>query len=189
MAYSSTTLPIIQGNIYHIYNHAVGEAKIFSKPFECERFLADIGKRIPRASELYAWCLMSNHFHLLLKVTGEPNAFSAALGDSLNAYAKWYNTRNGRMGGVFVRPFKRKIATDDAYIRWLAWYIHRNPLHHHSGFDWTNYPWSSYKFFAGAAPAPNFLHLNFLPSLFGNLEAMLEYHAIQAAQFSEDELI
>jgi REP element-mobilizing transposase RayT len=189
MAYSSTTLPIEQGNIYHIYNHAVGNENIFSKPFECERFLADIGKRLPRAADIFAWCLMCNHFHFLLRVTGEPKDFSNALGEALNAYAKWYNIRNDRMGSVFVKPFKRKAAADIDYIRWLVWYIHSNITHHKISSDWHLYPWSSYGYYAGNAAPPAFLNTAFLPKLFGGLEAMIHFHATRSGGFREDELV
>jgi REP element-mobilizing transposase RayT len=189
MAYSSTTLPIEKGGIYHIYNHAVGEAVIFSKPYECERFLADIGKRLPRAADIFAWCLMKNHFHLMVKVTGEAKDFSNALGEALNAYAKWLNTRNERMGGLFVRPFKRKIAIDDRYIRWLLWYIHRNPLHHKATSNWEDYPWSSYQYYLNSTSAPGFLHTAYLIQQFGGLESLIAYHQTQSTIYIEDELI
>jgi REP element-mobilizing transposase RayT len=189
MAYSSTTLPIKEGGIYHIYNHAVGEAVIFSKPYECDRFLADIGKRLPRAAEIFAWCLMKNHFHLMLRVTGNAKEFSNALGEALNAYAKWYNKRNERMGGLFVRPFKRKIALDEHYIRWLVWYIHRNPLHHKVTTNWEAYPWSSFQYYLHPEKAPAFLNTNFLIQTFGGIEPLIAFHHQHSASFLEDELI
>jgi REP element-mobilizing transposase RayT len=188
MAYSSTTLPIEKGGIYHIYNHSVGDAVIFSKPNECERFLADIGKRLPRAADIFAWCLMSNHFHLMVKVTGDPADFSNALGEALNAYAKWYNIRHDRMGSLFVRPFKRKIAVDDRYIRWLVWYIHRNPLHHRVTTNWADFPWSSYPYYLHGANVPGFLEMDFLIQHFGGLESLIAFHQQHSALFMEDEM-
>ena len=189
MAYSTTTLPIEQGKIYHIYTHAVGDERIFSTPYQCERFLSDIEKRIPKAADVYAWCLMNNHFHFLLKVTADPKDFSNALGEALNAYAKWYNNRNERMGSLFVRPYKRKVAEDIDYIKWLMRYIHCNITHHKISPNWQHYPWSSFLNYIGKTDAHDFLDMTYLLKLFGNLEAMLAFHERPTANFLEDEMI
>ena len=189
MAYSSTTLPIESGGIYPMYNHATGEAGIFSKPNECERFLKDIGKRLPDVADVLAWCLMSNHFHMPVKVTGSANGFSKAPGESLNAYAKWYNTRNGRMGSVCVRPFKRKKALGDRHIRWPLWYIHRNPMHPRVTTHWEEYPWSSYRYFLNPENAPAFVNTRFLTGHFGNLELLIGFHQQKSSEFLEGDLV
>jgi putative transposase len=189
MSYTTSTLPIEQGCIYHLYNHAVGTEKIFQKDYECRRILADLGKRMPAVSEIYAFCIMSNHMHLMLKVTAEPPKFSKALGDVLNAYAKWYNTLNHRMGGVFISPFKRRIVNGTDDLIWLPWYIHRNPLHHRITSDWKGYPWSSFRYYLEPQGAPSFLNTSFLPSQYGSLQQMLFHHEAASASWTENELI
>jgi REP element-mobilizing transposase RayT len=75
MAYTTSMMPIEQGCIYHIYNHAAGTERILQNDYACRRMLADIGKRMPAVAEVYAYCLMPNHMHLMLKVMAEPPIF------------------------------------------------------------------------------------------------------------------
>ena len=189
MSYTTSTMPIEQGNIYHIYNHAVGAEKNFQKGQECRRIITDLEKRMPAVSEIYAYCIMSNHMHLMLKVTAEPPEFSKALGDVLNAYAKWYNTLNHRMGSIFVKPFKRRIVISSDDLTWLPWYIHRNPLHHHLTTDWQAFPWSSFRFYLEPQTAPSFLNTSFLLNQYGSLQQMLAHHQVASASWIENELV
>jgi len=64
-----------------------------------------------------------------------------------NAYTKAINKRYERTGSLFERPFKRKIITEDTYLRDLAVYIHLNPKTHGIADNFTAYPHSSYKTF------------------------------------------
>jgi REP element-mobilizing transposase RayT len=189
MSYTTSTMPIEQGKIYHIYTHAVGYEMPFLKDFQCRRLLADIGKRMPAVSEIYAYCIMGNHLHLMLKVTAEPPKFSKALGDVQNAYAKWYNTLNHRMGSIFVKPFKRRIVNGSDDLIWLPWYIHRNPLHHRITTDWQGFPWSSFRFYLDPQSAPPFLNTTFLVNKYGNLQQMLAHHLAASTSWVENELV
>lgn len=143
------------GEIYHIYNRAVAAESIFEKDRESEHFLSlinyyryhtplrythyrnlsnelrikywlDIQKTVPQV-EIYAFSLMPNHFHLLVKqmqVDGIQK-FTSIL---QNSYAKYYNTKNNRYGSVFQNPFKAtRIETDDQFIH-VVRYIHLNPV-------------------------------------------------------------
>lgn len=58
-------------NFYHIYNHGVGSRDLFHKPDNYEYFLCLYDKYIEPIAETYAWCLMPNHFHLLVKIKEE----------------------------------------------------------------------------------------------------------------------
>lgn len=58
------------GNYYHIYNHAVGGRDLYHEPDNYEYFLGLYDKYISTVAETYAWCLMPNHFHLLVRIKG-----------------------------------------------------------------------------------------------------------------------
>ncbi|NJN25362.1 MAG: hypothetical protein HC819_04995 [Cyclobacteriaceae bacterium] len=93
---------------------------------------------------------MKNHFHLMVRMKGEPELIDlfASMGKDLtgfqnlsglvshqysrlfNAYAKSFNLKYDRIGGLFNRPVKRKQITSDAYFTQCIVYIHRNPVHH-----------------------------------------------------------
>ncbi len=73
-----------------------------------------------------AYCLMSNHFHLLLKEISEGgiSKFMQKLGTS---YTMYFNVKNGRTGGLFVGPFRSRHITEDGYLSRIVPYIHLNP--------------------------------------------------------------
>jgi hypothetical protein len=64
--------PLNPGQFYHIYNHGVGGRNLFGEPENYEYFLGLYDKYISPIAEPYAWCLMPNHFHLLVRI----NVFS-----------------------------------------------------------------------------------------------------------------
>ena len=73
-----------------------------------------------------AYCLMPNHFHLLLKevVEGGIIRFMQKLG---TAYAMYFNTKNERSGNLFLKPFRSRHVGDDRYFQRVVDYIHCNP--------------------------------------------------------------
>ena len=186
MAYSTTTLPPQQHVIYHIYSRGAGNDKIFRQEPDYLRFLKVMGEKLCPVSEIYAYCLIPNHYHLMLKVTAEPILFSRAIGEMGVSYAKWYNKKYGRMGPLFMSPYKRKQLHDYSYLAWIPWYIHRNPLRHGLTLDWENYKWSSYPTYMGDGPTR--LTRGFLLNLYGGREAMQQHHRANASLWLGDDL-
>ena len=177
MSINLNTQPIIQNEIFHIYNRSNGGELIFSHHTDCIKFLGNCKKFLLPVSEIYAYVLIPNHFHFMLKVTVTTEKFSKAVGDLCNSYARWYNLKYRRNGNLFNRPFKRSLVGDESYSVWLAWYIHRNPLHHHITPDWEHYPLSSFP--AYMSNSPTSLNKDFLLTLFGGKEAMRKHHLLQ----------
>src|SRR3989338_690435 len=100
--------PFINGEYYHIYNRG-------------------IDKREPLVS-IGAWCLMTNHFHLLVRqeVDGGITKFMRKLGVG---YSMFFNIKYQRQGALFGGLFKSKlIGVKDKYMKHLFGYIHLNPL-------------------------------------------------------------
>ena len=91
--------------------------------------------------KLYAYCLMDNHVHLLLKV-GE------AVGESIKritvGYVQLHNNKYGRSGHLFQNRFSSEAVEDDRYLLTVLRYIHRNPLKAGLIRRLEEYPWSSY---------------------------------------------
>ncbi|KKP86968.1 MAG: Transposase [Parcubacteria group bacterium GW2011_GWC1_35_8] len=147
--------PFVTGEYYHIYNRGIDKRIIFKLKRDYERFmillyLANsndsfrlddfLNKQHKTFEEILvldkgetlvsigAWCIMTNHFHLLVKqeVDGGITKFMKKLG---TGYSMFFNIKYQRTGALFGGPFKSKlIGNDDNYMRQLFAYIHINSL-------------------------------------------------------------
>lgn len=162
------SIPLFPSKVYHIYSHANGEENLFRQDENYHYFLNKYSDYIHPLAETFAYCLLPNHFHMMLRIRKEPELtsffmqkkkqeicakdlpelISRHFSNFLNAYAKAYNERFDRRGSLFERPFKRKLIKSSKYFTGLiAAYIHNNPIHH--GFvtdlnDWIHSSWHSY---------------------------------------------
>ncbi len=149
------------GHFYHIYNHAVGGRNLFYEVKNYEYFLKLYEKYISSVAETYAWVLMKNHFHLLVRIKEESDVVGSFTPDRVsnpvrgkittmqfsklfNAYAQAFNKYHQERGALFERPFKRKLITNDDYLKQVILYIHNNPVHHGFCKHPIEYPWTSY---------------------------------------------
>jgi len=98
-----------------------------------------------RFVELTSFCLMPNHFHLIVKEV-EENGISRYMQRVLNSYTKYYNTRYKKSGHLFQGPYKAVHVKNNNQLLYLSCYIHRNPRELK---EWLNkeidYTWSSYQ--------------------------------------------
>lgn len=143
--------PLIHGKYYHIYNRGINSDTLFKEKRNYEYFLKLYDNHIEPIAETFAWCLMKNHFHLLIRIKNadelslnkiiEP---SQSFSNLFNAYTKAYNKSYNRHGPMFERPFKRKMISNESYFQNLIAYIHNNPVHHAICEHPLKYPWSSY---------------------------------------------
>ncbi|NOY36076.1 MAG: hypothetical protein GXO83_00705 [Chlorobi bacterium] len=150
-------MPILLGKYYHIFNRGINSMPIFSEREDYIQFLNLFQKYIPKVADTFAYCLMKNHFHFLVRVkdTKEIEFLakskkynpSRQLSHLFNAYAKWFNFKTGRTGPLFDLTFRRKVIDSELYFKQLVVYIHTNPVHHNIVSDPGMYPWSSYKAF------------------------------------------
>lgn len=159
------------GQFYHIYNHGVGGRDLFADPNNYEYFLGLYDKHLSPVVETYAWVLMKNHFHLLVRIKEESEVVVSFTPDRVlnpvrgkryyinelkigtpsqqfsklfNAYAQAYNKYSQTHGTLFERPFRRKLVDSDDYRKRVVVYIHNNPVHHGFCKHSLEYPWSSY---------------------------------------------
>ena len=154
--------PLIAGNYYHIYNRGIDSCNLFKEPDNYEYFLSLYDKYISPATDTYAWVLMPNHFHFLVRIKEESERIASTpdrvwnpvrgkippaslqFSKLFNSYAQAFNKRIGRHGSLFERPFNRKIIENEWYLRQVILYIHNNPVHHRFCSHPMEYPWSSY---------------------------------------------
>ena len=131
-----------ESGVYHVMLRGINRQQIFYDE-EDNAYFIQLLKRIKETSsfELYAYCLMGNHVHLLLKVGKDPiETIFRRLGA---AFVYWYNIKYARVGHLFQDRFKSEPVDDDRYFLTVLRYILQNPVK--AGLCRTpeNYPYSS----------------------------------------------
>jgi len=148
--------PLKPGVFYHIYNRGTNREDIFVQERNYRYFLQLYAKHIEPVAETYAYCLLKNHFHVLVRIKDveeqDPKGFQKPLGsiafsNFFNAYAKSINKAYGRTGSLFQHPFGRIPVLTQSYLIQLVRYIHLNPQKHGLVSDFREWPYSSYPAF------------------------------------------
>ncbi|OFX34032.1 MAG: hypothetical protein A2X08_11015 [Bacteroidetes bacterium GWA2_32_17] len=131
---------------YHIYNKGRRGENLFHENINYEYFLELYQKHISNICKTYAWALLGNHFHLLVKTIGieTKKPLHQYFSNLFNAYTKAINKKYNRYGPLFNSPFKRIEITSETYFKNLIYYIHYNPVHHNFVDNIDKYPWTSY---------------------------------------------
>lgn len=144
------------GGIYHVFSRGTNRERIFWDDADYRFFLRMLDVVVGRyALVLYAYCLMPNHFHLLLKV---PHANLSAAMQYLNGgYSRRTCVRYGRQRHVFQNRFGAVHVETDAHLLDAIRYIPRNPSAAGLCSDPADWRWSSYRATAGLAFPPPFL--------------------------------
>ena len=168
-----------EGHVYHLFNRGVERRPIFLSPRDQERFVSlleyyrfygisksyshylalSLAERAtfrqvldqkPLAVDILAYCLMPNHFHLLVRQNIKEGIHDF-LSNIANGYAKYFNTKRKRVGPLYQGPFKAVFVETDEQLIHLSRYIHINPVV--SGIisltDLDVYPWSSFPDYMG----------------------------------------
>ncbi|WP_177761305.1 transposase [Flavobacterium sp. I3-2] len=139
-------LEILQNEcLYHIYNRGIDGCNIFKHDENKQYFLNKIKTHLEDTIEIYAYCLMDNHFHFLIKILNEDKVVQK-LSNVFNGYAKALNKQENRTGSLFEKHFKRIKLENEIYLKNLIIYIHRNPKHH-LDLNFEDYRFSSYQAF------------------------------------------
>ena len=160
--------PLEEGHFYHVYNRAVGGQTLFKTEENYRYFLRQYALYITPIAQTYAYCLLGNHFHFLIRVretalnapvdttlsnlgsltklhTPSPTTPSGQFKRLFQSYALAFNKQQGRTGTLFETPFKRAHVDSQRYLTQLIYYIHANPQHHGLIADFRDWPWSSYQ--------------------------------------------
>ncbi|WP_179021947.1 transposase [Winogradskyella forsetii] len=132
------------GHYYHIYNRGNNKQDIFFDMENYDYFLKLLDRHIKPISNIYAYCLIPNHFHLVIRIHEHIEKPSQAFSNLMNAYTKAINKRYNRSGSLFQKPFKRIRIENEVYLLNLIVYVHLNPLKHNLKERFENYKYSSY---------------------------------------------
>lgn len=138
------------GAIYHVINRGNNKGNIFIDEKDYNVFLKLIRElKQEKDFSLYCYCLMPNHFHLLIEVNEEP--LSKIMQSLLTSYAIYFNARHNRSGHLFQGRYKAIICDQEEYLLRLVRYIHLNPKRAHLVKDISEYKWSSHIVYSGKA--------------------------------------
>lgn len=165
--------------IYHIVIRGINRQNIFEEEEDSERFLATLKTAQEKSGyKLYAYCLMGNHIHLLIKEENEDLGITMRrIGAS---YVYWYNRKYDRHGHLFQGRYKSEVVEDDKYFLTVLRYIHQNPLKAGLVSDIEEYKWSSYREYLGRS---RLVDTEFAMGIFGTnrekaLRSFQEFHLI-----------
>jgi len=115
------------GALHHVMVRGIERGTVFRSDTERNHFLERLGEILQKTKTIcYAWALIPNHFHLLLRTGVVP--ISTVMRRLLTGYALWYNRRHRRHGHLFQNRFKSILCQEDAYLLELVRYIHLNPI-------------------------------------------------------------
>jgi REP element-mobilizing transposase RayT len=142
----------VPGIVYHVYARGVGGQDIVAGAEDWDELQALIAE-VARACDvrLYAFGLMSNHYHLLLEV-GQVS-LSRFMQRIQTAWSRRFNIARGRWGHVFQDRFKHRVCDGDAYFKWLQRYMHLNPVKAGMVSAPEEWRWSSFRQYSGEDPS------------------------------------
>lgn len=154
------------GAFYHVINRGNAGENLFKGIRDREKFLEYLETAIERFSlKIYTYCLMTNHFHVLLE-TRLPNLSQAIQWVNVS-YAGYFNRKYQRNGHLFQGRFKSILVDADEYLKQLSRYIHLNPVRANLVEHPDEYKWSSYSTITGKTKEPAWLESAWLLSQFG----------------------
>lgn len=187
--------PLVVGEFYHIFNRGNEKQNIFLQPRDYKRFKqtfyyyqykgpkpkfsnfaksklntsSQLGSKIV---DIVCYCLMPNHFHLLVRQLSD-NGISNFMSKLSNSYTKYVNTKYHRVGVLFQGTFKSVIIETDEQLIHLSRYIHLNPIVSGLTKKLGDYPWSSYEEFINSTN--NFCEPKVVLDLFSTNEKYQEF--------------
>ena len=157
------------GTLHHIIGRGIERRRIFKEDKEKKELLRRIKLNLDKSSmKCYAWCIMDNHFHMLL-LTGNTK-LSEYMRRLLTGYAVYYNKVNKRKGHLFENRYKSILCDKDEYLLSLIRYIHLNPVKVKAVAieELAKYKWSGHREIVGKAEKNNVIEVNEVLSYFGN---------------------
>lgn len=149
------------GALYHVTARGNARAAIFADDEDRGRFLAVLAQRIgDRDWRLHGFCLMGNHYHLLIET---PHAgLTQGMRDLNGIYAQAFNRRHRRVGHLLQGRYHAVLVERDSHLLELARYVVRNPVRAGLVASPADWPWSSYRATAGLCRASPWLTIDWL---------------------------
>ena len=179
---------LYKGGSWHVTVRAVDGRTLFLDDLMRRAFLAQLARVVEaHALVCVAYCLMTNHFHLLVRTPedGLPEAMQR-----LNTWlAVAFNSRLGRRGRVLEAPYRTRAIETERHLLGVARYVPLNPFRAGMVARVEDHPWSSYRATAGIVPCPAFLSVDWLLAQLGGRERYAAFVAAGVRVRSLDELL
>jgi len=142
-----------EGAVYHVYNRLARGERVFDEEAEALRF-RDLLREVAQRDELtvFAWCLMSNHYHLAVRTKTVP--LKRPLGSLQSRVTRGVNARRRVFGPLWQGRYRAKLVSEQRYLNQLLAYIHLNPVSAGIVADPAEYRWSGHREIAGRVKEP-----------------------------------
>lgn len=175
---------------YHVYNRGNNRENIFKEEKNYPYFISLFAKHLLPIADVYAYCLMKNHFHFVLRIKDvefleekyqrKPHL---AFSNLFNAYTKSINKMYKRSGSLFQEHLKRIPIEDEIYLKQLVAYVHLNPVKHNFSDNFRLYLHSSYK--AYVEGENSIVKSDYIISLFENMENFEYFHDLNKLKLDD----
>lgn len=166
---------------FHVYNRGNNKEDIFKEDKNYSYFLKLVRQHLLDVAEIYAYCLLKNHFHIVLRIKDKseiPDKYvdkvHVPFSNLFNAYSKAINKSYNRTGSLFQEHLKRNKIKDENYLINLILYVHLNPVKHKFCDDFREYKHSS--FLSYISDKPSSLTREFVLELFGGKDNFIFQH-------------
>ena len=144
---------LVEGGLYHVYNRLARGEQYFREEEEARGFVSRLRDVVERDDlTVYAWCLMSNHYHLAVRAGVVP--LDRPMKTLQQRVTRGINARHRVYGPMWQGRFRCKVVDDQRYLDQLLIYIHLNPLQAGLVADPAEYRWSGHHELLGAAKKP-----------------------------------
>lgn len=168
-------IPFYKNHYFHVYNRANGKDKLFYNHANYLYFLKKYKEYMGALVSTFAYSLMPNHFHILLKSeTDRTEEISEQFRKLFISYSMSINRQENRKGSLLQRGVKRVLIQEESHLLHLIAYIHTNAVHHGLTANFKNYPYSSYK--SIISKKSTILKRKFIIDIYGGIKQFEEYH-------------
>ncbi len=144
---------LIEGGLYHVYNRFARGEEVFSDPQEAIEFL-DLFRDLKQRDglQVFAWSLLSNHYHLALRTSAVP--LSRTMRTLQGTFSKAFNRRWNRTGPLWQSRYQTRLVDSQRYFEQLVFYIHLNPVRAGLAEDPADYVFSGHRELLGKVHDP-----------------------------------
>ena len=160
---------------YHIYNRGNNKQPVFFENDNYIFFLNQFKKHVSPFCEVYAYCLMPNHFHFFLRID-DKEMFEKGVKNFFISYSKAINKKHNRVGSLFQGRYKASEITTDSYYTTIIAYIHQNPVVAGLVKNMDDYKYSSYP--AYLSNKDTILNKQEVLEWFDGSDAFIQHHKI-----------
>ena len=163
-----------EGKYYHLYKRGNNKEKIFLDEENYLFFLSKFKKYLMPNVDVFAYCLMPNHFYFFIRINDLP-AFEKGIKNFFISYVKAINKKYDRVGSLFQGRYKISEINSDAYFTRIITYIHQNPLVSNLVSSLEDYRFSSYKSYL-SPQRDSLLKREEVLDWFGGINNFIKYH-------------